>query len=68
MWFRTDALQVRNRVSPPNAMRDSVANRSPGPLHIGRFGSLVSSAAAQNSRQACARALKLTKLPNRRKV
>ena len=25
VWFRTDALQVRNRVSPPKSMRDSVA-------------------------------------------
>ena len=25
VWFRTDALQVRNRVSPPKSMRDSAA-------------------------------------------
>ena len=32
MWFRTDALQVRNRVSPPKSMRDSVATIEVGTM------------------------------------
>ena len=39
-WFRTDALQVRNRVSPPKSMRASVAAISVGTMEglAGRKG------------------------------
>ena len=42
VWIRADALQVRNRVSPPKSMRDSVAaivsGTEVGLAGKGRFG------------------------------